>query len=131
MSIRSLPDWSKALPEDREIYALFMEYTSAEEVRCFSKGTNLTTIVDYAKSIFSNLGLINPIQENAWLAFRWKQRQIFFLKLRIERAIRYKRKYYTSCLCGKIVRAILEKYGKWNEGNTPSIQYAQQWLDSI
>lgn len=121
------------------------------EVQRFSSFFNKTKPNNFEKSarnlnelssLFAHnhgmLSRINPIcntwdgssgdKERAIEARQWELDRLSDMKARLAQAIEYKKNYYQNHWFGKITQIFLEIFGLWNNGNTATIQRAEDNL---
>ena len=121
IDLSEIPEW------ERDKYDDFFEYTDDTEI--YANGASLEYLTELAHSVRGILTRCrSKVSLDGQTANQWELNHLSEVKQRLANAIEMKRGYYENHLFGIISKYVLIVLGRWNNGDTPAIVTAEDFL---
>jgi len=127
-SVTSLAKWK---------YERFFELTNDKNIHLYAKGANLSHLTKLATTCRNVIQICNPVgcskdlfpsERSSKSVVEWELQHLSKVKERLAKAIELKRNYYQHTIIGVIKQLFLRLFGLWNNGDTPSVMEAEDFL---
>lgn len=129
------PDFSRVSEAERSYITRFFETSPPD----YSRGSNLTDLVDLARNVVLVLEKSNPFQALNGVnqlddtpvtrnAMQWQIDYVSAVKHRVGEALDQKKDYYENHFLGIITKYFLKIIGMWNDGYTHAVVTAEDFL---
>lgn len=132
LAVNAIPNCFNA--EDSQVLNTFLTYTHADNLQNYANGWSLENLTSLAEKAYEVVKKSNPIlqegspQDAVIPGRQWELTNLSVIKERLASAIPMKRSYYENHWFGKITRWFLDFFGLWNNGDTPAIIKAEDFL---
>jgi hypothetical protein len=119
---------------DRQDLDAFLTYTNPDNIENYANGWSLENLTSLAEKAYEVVKKLNPIlqagspQEAVIPGRQWELNHLSEIKEKLANAITMKHSYYENHWFGKITRWFLDFFWLWNNGDTPAIIKAEDFL---